>query len=309
MIRRVRDRRPGSLFRGAELPRLMTMIVMLGVIMLLVARARDASSWRWLTGDSPVRSAEPAALAAVEASVVAADPTVGGPTDEDPQEADAAREEFQVVTDKAPLSKEEMPAYWRLMAWQQHQTIAEMSKRANANVTFQQLWQQPEKWRGRLIEIPVLHLRQTAQVEDLADNALGLNRMYEVWGWNTESQPYSYWLVCPQLPPGMPSGQNIYAEASFVGYFLKLFPYEDHEGKTLATPLLIGRIVWHSMPDAVPAYGNEWIGPWLIAGGAAVLFAIRLGLRWTGFWPARSKSAMRRAGDPSAVEAWLDRDR
>src|SRR5947199_4340524 len=52
-------------------------------------------------------------------------------------------------------------------------------------------------------------------------------------------------------------GQNIYEEATFVGYFLKLLPYEDHQGKTLATPLLIGRLIWHPLAANPLARSDE----------------------------------------------------
>src|SRR5207237_317610 len=117
-MRRVRERRPRMLFRGAELPRLLTLCIMLGVLTLLIGRASDPGTWRWLAPDA---SGETASAVTAEASIVADDPTASGPTDLDPQELDAAHEEFQAITDRAPLSKEEMPAYWRLMAWQQVQ--------------------------------------------------------------------------------------------------------------------------------------------------------------------------------------------
>jgi hypothetical protein len=292
------------LFRGAELPRLLTLCVMLGVLVLLIGRASDPGTWRWLAPDA---TGETVPAGASEASVVADDPIASGPTDLDPQELDAAVEEFQAITDRAPLSKEEMPAYWRLMAWQQVQSTRALRGRARQDVTFKQLWQAPQKWRGKLVQIPV-HLRQTAKVEDLEDNALGLSTMHEVWGWNTDSQPYWYWLICPQLPPGMPAGQNIFEEATFVGYFLKLLPYEDHQGKTLATPLLIGRLIWHPAADNPLVRSDEWTWPWMVAGLLIVLAAARWGLRFAvRAWRPRRSRAGTVGGAEASVEDWLDR--
>jgi hypothetical protein len=289
------------------MPRLLTLVVMLGVLVLLILRARDPSTWLWLAPNAGDETIGGPIAALPEQSVVAADPMAEGPTDLDPQELDAAREEFQAITDKAPLSKEEMPAYWRLMAWQQHQSTRELRERAKKDVTFKQLWHEPQKWRGRLVEIPV-HLRQTAKVEDLAENPLGLTTMQEVWGWNSDSQPYWYWLVCPQLPPGMPTGQNIFEEATFVGYFLKLLPYEDHQGKTLATPLLIGRLIWHPSADNPLARSDEWTWPWFAAAGLALLAAARWGLYFAGRRStARRSLAGPASSDEKSVEDWLDR--
>jgi hypothetical protein len=307
-MRRVRDRRPSTLFRGGELTRLATLGVMLGVLVLLISRARDPNTWRWLAPDAAEESSGESKAKASESrdEVVASDPAASGQTDRDAEERDAAREEFQAISDKTPLAKEEMPAYWRLMAWQQHESLKELRSRAKKDITFNQLWQQPQKWRGRLLEIPV-HLRQTAAVEDLADNALGMQSMHEVWGWNSDSQPYWFWLVCPRLPPGMPVGGNIYEEATFVGYFLKLIPYEDHQGISRATPLLIGRLIWHPVADNPLARSDEWTWPWLVAGVLAVLFAARWGLRLAGqrtkVRAGRTPSAL---ADDQTVAAWLE---
>jgi hypothetical protein len=151
-------------------------------------------------------------------------------------------------------------------------------------------------------------LRRTARVDDVAENPLALKTVYEVWGWNSDSQPYWYWFVCPNLPPGMPSGASIYEEATFVGYFLKLLPYEDHQGKQLATPLLIGRLVWHPEQANPLARQDEWTWPWLIAMGLGGVLLVRWGLFFAGRKSAASRRlAASRTHDQQAVETWLDR--
>ena len=39
------------------------------------------------------------------------------PLDEDSEERAAIADEFQAITDRAPLAKEDMFAYWRLLRW------------------------------------------------------------------------------------------------------------------------------------------------------------------------------------------------
>jgi hypothetical protein len=300
-MRRFRDRRPTTLFRGSELPRLLTMVVMLGVLWLLVDRAADPNTWRWIAPGEPA-----APGVARTPDQVTDDRPSEGPTDEDTLEQDAAGEEFQAVTDKAPLAKEEMPAYWRLMAWQEHQSTSELQRRSKKSVTYSQLFHDPESWRGKLVEIP-MHLRRTARVDNVTANPLNLKTMYEVWGWTSDSQPYWYWLVCPQLPPGMPQGQSIYEEATFVGYFLKLLSYEDHQGKQLATPLLIGRLVWHPEPANPLARRDEWTWPWLAAIGLAAIFLVRWGVHFSlRRRNAKALEGNTRSVDDAAVESWLE---
>src|SRR5258708_15612827 len=56
VMRRITDRysATASLFRGSELMRLMTMVIMLCVLWQLISRARSPQTWRWVTGGSSV---------------------------------------------------------------------------------------------------------------------------------------------------------------------------------------------------------------------------------------------------------------
>ncbi len=308
-MRRLRDRPPTTFFRGAEVPRLLTLMVMLGVLVLLIDLASDPKTWVWLAPDVDDQqqldqgAASPPSAETPD-DVAAPDPTVAGPSDEDPLERDAAREEFQAITDRTPLAQEEMPAYWRLMAWEEHQTTDALLRRATKDVSFNDFYQRPDRWRGKLVQFRV-HLRRTVKAEDLADNPLGFQSVYEVWGWNSDSQPYSYWLVVPRLPPEMPSGASIFEEATFVGYFLKLLRYEDHEGKMLATPLMVGRLIWHPTPESLLQRDDEWTWPWYLAGALAVIFVIRWTLAITSRSGRVSLPNLAGRTDPQQVDAWL----
>ncbi len=303
-MRRLHDRRPATFFRGAEFARLLTLVAMLGVLFMLMQRAGDPQTWKWFAPDDTVAQAPslPERLPPKSSA-----PRVG-PTDSDPLEQDAAREELAAIADRVPLAADEMPAYWRLWAWQSRQTAVELQKRADKKVTFRDLWNEPKRYRGKLVEFPV-HLRRTLTVDDVAQNDLGVQKLYEVFGWNTSSQPNWYWMVVGDLPPSMPSGDNVYEEATFVGYFLKLLPYEDHEGHTRATPLLIGRLIWHPTPSNPLAGRDDWQWTWYLAAALLSLFVIRWGLvLWGRTRIAPSMEESVGSADDQAVEAWLTSD-
>jgi hypothetical protein len=104
----------------------------------------------------------------------------------------------------------------------------------------------------------------------------------------------------------MPAGQNLAEEATFVGYFLKLNPYEDHEGVRRATPLLIGRLVWHPTAESPLSARAEW--EWLPLAGVALVALLALRV-WGRFAARRARS--RSSGteprlDEQAVSAWLE---
>ena len=48
---------PRRTFRGTELPRLVTGVVMLAVLLMLIVRAGDPDTWRWLVRDGGKRPA------------------------------------------------------------------------------------------------------------------------------------------------------------------------------------------------------------------------------------------------------------
>ena len=111
------------MFSGPERWRLASGILMLIMLCLLIVRMRDPDRWRWLVPD---KAPEPRAAAPAQKV-----PAPTGPTDEDPEQADAAREEFQALTDGGlELGPEEMEAYNRLVFWVHNQSFARLWQRA-----------------------------------------------------------------------------------------------------------------------------------------------------------------------------------
>ncbi len=267
MKMRRQPNQPRSVFRGNESMRLMTMVVMLGVLLLLIIRSRDPNTWTWLTNDTgasnprnstaaiesknngdqnnntqnngdkknieealkasetgkPVESNESAPAGNVKEAM----PEPGGPTDLDPEEYDAFREDFPVITDGAiSIPEMEMRAYNRLLLWVQNQTLAEMRRRKKG-AAYTQFYQSPEKYRGQLFELE-LNVRRILEYphKDLT--------LYEVWGWTEESRSWPYVGVVLDLPKGMPIGSDVYEQATLVGYFFKMQGYMEAGAKPRA---------------------------------------------------------------------------
>lgn len=305
-------RKPG--LRTGELLRLASMLGMLGVLYLLIESAKDERNWRWLapSGSSRAAVVEPSERS-LEAAAKPAEPADEalrndppkplGPTDADPLEADAAREELAAVSDKTALAKEEMPAYWRLMSWSQRQPIRLLEQRARRDVSFSELMENPDRYRGKLLAAR-LHLVRMLTYET-EDRLATTRRLYEAWGWSDDSRPWLWVTVFPEKPDGMAVGRDIREEVTFYGYFLKIMAYEAGDQPRTA-PLLVGRIVWHPLerPAAQP------LGGWSVLVyvlGAAAIFA--MGSRWMF---RRSTTRQRRLlseFDPQAVpiEDWLAR--
>jgi hypothetical protein len=309
-MRRYQQSQPGVFLRGNELMRLMTMVGMLGVLLLLIVRSADPHTWSWLTNDkgtSPAWSSSASAdhqndenannddnnngqnalippednktgqSSALIPAGAAKEPLLAsdGPTDLDPEEAEAIHEEFQAVADaKISIGREEMPAYNRLLQWIQNQTLSDLRRRAKKDPAFTQFYQSPDKYRGQLFELK-LNVRRILKYahKDLA--------LYEVWGWTAESRSWPYVGVVIDLPKGMPIGPDVYETATLVGYFFKMQGYMEAGARPraapLQAPLFVGRLIWYR--DATPpAQSTDWSWGLFLLAGFVIFLIIRWGL-------------------------------
>jgi hypothetical protein len=234
------------------------------------------------------------------------------PLDEDPAELEKFEYESKGLTDSAPLAKEEMLSYWRLMRWEQSQSPEEMLKRARGNVYYGDLLERPQDFRGALIKVK-LHVVQVRQHEDLPDNPLGIKANYQAVGWNDASQAHFYFCIFTDLPKGMHVGSRVYDEGTFVGYFLKTLVYEDGKGSRIKAPILIGQMLFHPAVT-VPRNETEWMWPWIAGGVCLVLYAARWGWKFAfGRQPEpaiRGILSRRDVADEEAegidIEEWLE---
>lgn len=237
---------------------------------------------------------------------------VEGPADDEPVEMDKARMEFEAVEDKVPLMQFEMFAYWRLMKWARSRSFAELEERAHRDVPFTTLWQAPENHRGELIKLR-LHVRRVMKWtgKDVAKNPVGIKTTYEISGTTDASHSFPYLVVCSELPPGIPVGENINnIDADFVGYFLKIMEYQDGLAKLRGTPLLMGRVRKASGGMAkAPSGPSAGLGLMLAMGAMAMGAAAIFG---TMFWrlsrqSRRPEMVPTHTSRPSAeVEGWLE---
>ncbi len=315
---RYEPRLPTPGFPRRELFKLMSMLMMLVVIGMLMYRTRNPAMWRWLADDDHVEQIALTANSDVtnitsEAPAQSGDngdkfaeTLVAGPNDQQAFEWSQAEYQFQAISDKTAIAAEEMPAYWRLMRWSMTQPFDELWERAHKDRYFTHLGQNPDKHRGELIAMKV-SLRRSLK-HDAVKNSAGAKEVFEAWGVTTESRTGLYCFVVYDLPPRIPLGPNIHEEAEFVGYFHKLFSYEDALGKTRWAPLLIGRLRWRENPVRMALArqrSDRWSWPWLLVGAAVA--AVSIGIWTTRYLAASQVGSLELAPiDHSAIEHWLE---
>lgn len=222
--------------------------------------------------------------------------TIAGPLDQDPVEREASRVEFEVQGDGLPLVSFEMPAYWRSLRWANSDSFDNLHQRAHKDVAVTRLWEQPEKFRGELIELR-LHIKRIIEW-DSPENSAGVRKVYEAAGFTDESRSQPYIVVFSELPKGMTVGTNVSEEGVFVGYFLKNMSYVAVEKRRVA-PLLVGRIERVAFGPP-PVTANDLT--WLIAAGVLAAGAIAI-VMW--FLMRRPKRTLHRGTEGATDEPWF----
>lgn len=223
---------------GQSIPasRVFSLLLAAVVLLMIYDRMADPRVWQFLVeernqdvaGAGLLQQAGPATTSEAKPVVPAAPPF---------QLSEALRRKLFIVEDRAALVPREMPAYWALMEFVLGHPTSELKRQALKDVPFTQLWEQPEKYRGKPIALR-LHVRRVIQY-DAPDNPLGLTNAYEAWGWTDESRSFPYVVVFPNKPPGLPVGTDIRADIDFTGCFLKVMAYTAFDNQRGA-PLLVG---------------------------------------------------------------------
>ncbi len=303
--------------------RMGTLLIVLG---LIYSWASKPQSWRWLERESGTSSssanddlsdalaqATPAtsdkatgdktsSLTATTKSTVASatDTVVPAATDLDKAEWDKSAKLFEALSDKTVLAPEEMSAYWRCLKWARAQTFAEMDKRAARDVAYTRFFDEPDKYRGRLVRLR-LHIRRILDW-DAHENSAGVKHVYEAWGWTDQSNAL-YAAVFSELPEGMKLGEDQHQEGLFVGYFLKDLGFQAFN-KNRAAPLLLGRM--HRVESAAPApliAPSDWNWAWILA---VPFVAIGVSAAWLRLRRSRRTAVpVPSPSDEAEMEEWF----
>jgi hypothetical protein len=160
-------------------------------------------------------------------------------------------------------------------------SVQDLARIARADVRYTALLQKPNDFRGQVLRVQG-QLRWLKTFELSRDTIPGVKFVYE--GLITVG-PDAYWVMFPELPPGLPPGSewnNLYVhDVSFSGYFLKVLLAENAKGK-FPFPVLIGRTL--ELPPAVA--GTTFAsGFWtlaIVAGTAALILGIVFWLHGLG---------------------------
>jgi hypothetical protein len=307
-MRHRRARLQATFFCGGELRWMMTGTFTLVVLFMLMTRLREPGALGWLAGlkQTPSQTTGRDALAPLPPA--AALPQATGPTDEDPDQAETAREEFQAMTDGAlGLGPEEQIPYDRLVFWVKNQPFARLWARGQVNPAYTYLYDQADRHRGLLASLDV----NVRIVRKVGKNEHGVP-LSEVWATTKQSGDRLYDLIVVDLPAEIPLDTPIQEPAKFAGYFLKLQGYHPALSKPGVAPerapLLIGRIEWTQTRESSAADSRqEWIWGSLALGIIVVVLAVRFAMNKLKPRPDSRRGILTPPSDAVIpVELWLE---
>ncbi len=259
------------------------MVILLVLVLLAIERAREPSSWYWLTGP-PRPAAGPADAADTTKS------TSGPATPEILASVTVPEEDLAEITDDSVgLRGEEIGSYHRILARARDLPQAYLEAAAR-DAAFSVLQKQPGHFRGQVITVSG-DLRRLTNFP-VRENEEGITELYEALVFTADSgtTPYRIRLTTP--PTGLPTGESIdpATPVRVVGYFFKRDQYiVQQDLRVHAAPLLLAQRIDRRM---VVAPGATSLPPtaadrlrWAVTLLGMVVAGIAMAMLWT--WRTR----------------------
>jgi hypothetical protein len=145
--------------------------------------------------------------------------------------------EFEGLKDKTPFGFRDAAAFAALLRQTRSSLAADVLKGTDHEVGFQELYNQPERYRGALVEVKGSAQRvYTSAATNGAEKGL-----FEIWVTVPGKGPNPFACIVEELPPDFPCKPEIAEPVILRGFFLRLISYQSDTVRRGA-PLLIGRL-------------------------------------------------------------------
>lgn len=272
-----------------------------GVVAILAFQSGTLSQFLFGPGardDGLVAMHEPPARDAVvsgnEASRDAAE--LPAPADRDEYFPGVRKDYLSAVRDDTVFRDDEIDAWFHLLALLDTTDERRLQNASIGRVSFLQLDQQAEWYRGRLVTIG--GIVRSAKRLDAPENGFGIEQYYQLWVQPERSSPKLVVVYALNLPAGFPLGASLEAPCTTTGFFFKRWAYQSQEGVTTAPLILARTIDWQPPPVPPPEAPED--EQMVLAFAAALVLAVLI----VGYLVVRSRGAARpqTAADSSDVE-------
>lgn len=267
---------PRNYFARGEQLRLMMLVGSLGLVIVLMMRAADPETWRWIVPREASEedvSKDPARVPqnqiAVPRKAVAGDNgtegefqvvgkrrpatpyTLGNKGKGDGERAQdkvwAKPEALSLVEDNSPFRASDFEAWSQIFDNMQDATAQDLSREQAPLVQFGQLFQQSKLYRGKLVTIQGTIRRCVKLPPNPLDERAG--NLWQLWVFSGgDDSPIVVYSM--NLPEGFPVGNEIHETASLQAVYFKKWVYAA-KGGTMTAPLLLARNVNWQAPATI----------------------------------------------------------
>jgi hypothetical protein len=272
------------------------LLLMLGAVLVLMRQMEQPETVAYLdrvfapaaTQDPPIRPPRrelPGERASVHAAAEAAPPLAGKIT---PREDGP----WAAVQDNAMFLDAEHEAWFLLWAEAKRLSPAQLDRQAIAEVSYAQLVNQPEVYRGQAVRVRGRILRES--VKQAPENDIGMSEYHQLVLAPVGGGDWSVIVYCLELPPGFPRGGGLKEDVAITALFFKNWSSPDGEGMGLF-PVLMARTFQWRPPASLPAVrkNDETDRARVALAAVAASFAAMAVVVWV----ARQTRRQRTAGD------------
>ena len=268
-----------------ERRRLLLFILLLGVVAVLIDRARDPVIGRWfdlLLSPQPGYSANAPIdnrLDAVPKSESLSDNAFVIPGERAPEKkrsdgeyfAEVDISLFDEVRDDTPSGRQEQACSLYLFNILNRTSPEALAEASLGRISYAQLFRQPSVYRGRLVTVAGMVRRAHRLV--LPENDYGIREYYQLWLWPSDNPSAPLVIYCLELPKGFPTGMEIAEQAELTGFFFKRCAYEAQDVLRIAPELLAKTLRWDKRPALAM---KEPVETWPITAVVGVAAALAL---------------------------------
>jgi hypothetical protein len=175
------------------------------------------------------------------------------------------------IEDNTYFRPEEQKTWFEMFARLREMDEARLAAMSLGELTYAQLLQQPDVYRGQVVTLRGTVLREEKQHPD--QNASGITEYHRLWLRPRGRGQWPFVVYSLALPEGFPRGEGLRAEVSVTGLFFKNWSYPYDGGMGLAPVVLAKNFAWQRPPAPVPRKGVDLRDVVWVATGAA-LFAL-----------------------------------
>lgn len=293
-------KRPPNYLARREQRRLLILVMTLGAVVALMAKAAQPSTWAWLWGkqaaqtqsttvdaetpayyDTRIRPTSPERLPLDTFISPAKKPAA--PTPQGDYFAGLRPELFAEIRDHAVFRGVENESWYNFLTVLRDAEQAELEQSSIGRVGFGQLFEQPSVYRGKVITVTGVARR--AFDLQAPPNDHGIESYYQLWLQPMGGPTSPIVIYTLELPDGFPSSRvagsdearNIYEPIEVTGFFFKNWAYSTGSA-ILSAPLVLSKNVkWTPQVAAADAANSSAIPLGPVIGIAAAIGLLAVG--------------------------------